>query len=241
MSTTAAQPVSAEVDQWLSSFGHALERGDVAAAAELFAGVSFWRDLVAFTWNIKTVEGPAGVSDMLEHTLSSVRPTGWRATDQPAEADGVIEAWIAFETSAGRGRGHLRLRDGKAFTLLTALDELSGHEEHAGLSRPKGVRHGTDRDRLTWLEQRRREADELGYQTQPYVVIVGGGQGGIALGARLRQLRVPTIIVERNARPGDSWRNRYKSLCRARAVNGGAVSTVAAPPQRPSQELAPVC
>jgi putative flavoprotein involved in K+ transport len=24
---------------------------------------------------------------------------------------------------------------------------------------------------------------------------------------------VPTIILERNARPGDSWRNRYKSLC----------------------------
>ena len=24
---------------------------------------------------------------------------------------------------------------------------------------------------------------------------------------------MPTIIVERNERPGDSWRNRYKSLC----------------------------
>ena len=45
------------------------------------------------------------------------------------------------------------------------------------------------------------------------MLIVGGGQGGIALGARLRQLGVPTLIVERNARPGDSWRNRYKSLC----------------------------
>jgi len=47
---------------------------------------------------------------------------------------------------------------------------------------------------------------------QPEVLIIGGGQGGIALGARLRQLGVPTIIVERNERPGDSWRNRYKSL-----------------------------
>jgi putative flavoprotein involved in K+ transport len=32
------------------------------------------------------------------------------------------------------------------------------------------------------------------------------------LGARLRQLGVPTIITEKNARPGDSWRNRYRSL-----------------------------
>lgn len=43
-------------------------------------------------------------------------------------------------------------------------------------------------------------------------MIIGGGQGGIALGARLRQLGVDTIIVERNERPGDSWRKRYKSL-----------------------------
>ena len=61
--------------------------------------------------------------------------------------------------------------------------------------------------------RRAREAKELGYKTQPYVVIIGGGQGGIALGARLRRLGVPTIIVEKNDRPGDSWRNRYKSLC----------------------------
>ena len=76
-----------------------------------------------------------------------------------------------------------------------------------------GAEHGANPERETWLEQREREARELGYETQPEVVIVGGGQGGIALAARLRQLRVPTIVVERNERPGDSWRKRYKSLC----------------------------
>jgi len=45
------------------------------------------------------------------------------------------------------------------------------------------------------------------------VVVVGGGQGGIGLGARLRQLGVPTIIVDRHPQPGDAWRKRYKSLC----------------------------
>ncbi len=76
-----------------------------------------------------------------------------------------------------------------------------------------GVEHGAFHDRLSWRESLEKEARELGYTQQPYVVIVGGGQGGIALGARLRQLGVPAIIVERNERPGDSWRNRYKSLC----------------------------
>jgi putative flavoprotein involved in K+ transport len=213
MSTSAAPSVAAEVEQWLSRFDEALTRGDTAGAAELFGQDSYWRDLVAFTWNITTAEGQAGVRDMLDHTVSHTQPRGWRTLQEPVAANGVSEAWIAFETAVGRGVGYLRLRDGKAWTLLTTLDELSGHEASAGPHRPKGVKHGAIADRRTWSEERSREGEELGYTAQPYVVIVGGGQGGIALGARLRALRVPTIIVERNARPGDSWRNRYKSLC----------------------------
>jgi putative flavoprotein involved in K+ transport len=214
MSTTAVRsPAATEVEQWLERFSAALEQGDAAGAAELFADESYWRDLVAFTWNIKTVEGRAGISDMLEHTLGRVKPHGWHATEEPTTADGVTDAWLEFETAVGRGTGHLRLIDGKAWTLLTTLDELKGHEQRLGPRRPKGVEHGADPERHTWLEDRQREAQELGYTRQPYVVIVGGGQGGIGLGARLRQLRIPTIIVERNQRPGDSWRKRYKSLC----------------------------
>ena len=212
MPTTAASPAT-EVDQWLSSFDKALSAGDAAAASELFLDDSYWRDLVAFTWNIKTVEGPDQVRDMLEHTLARTQPGGWEQTEEPSEDQGVTEAWLAFETSTGRCHGHLRLKEGKAWTLLTTLDELKGHEEPRLHERPKGVEHGADPDRETWLEERIREAEELGYETQPEVLVIGGGQGGIALGARLRQLGVPTIIVERNERPGDSWRKRYRSLC----------------------------
>jgi putative flavoprotein involved in K+ transport len=212
MSDTAVQPAEA-VDQWLAGFDEALTAGDPAAAAQLFLEDSYWRDLVAFTWNLKTVEGRDGVEDLLTETLARVKPSGWRTSEAPTEEEGVTTAWIEFETEDGRGNGLLRLKDGKAWTLLTALYELKGHEEPRGTHRPKGVNHGAFKDRETWLEARRREAEELGYETQPEVVIVGGGQGGIALGARLRQLGVPTIIVERNARPGDSWRKRYKSLC----------------------------
>jgi putative flavoprotein involved in K+ transport len=200
-------------DQWLAEFGEALEQGDVDRAAGLFGEQSFWRDLIAFSWNIVTVEGPDGVRDLLAATLERTRPTGWRTTEEPTEAGGVTEAWIEFETAVGRGRGLLRLRDGKAFTLLTTLYELTGHEEPARDRRPRGAEHGVNRDRHTWLEQREREAAELGHTTQPEVLVVGGGQAGIALGARLRQLGVPTIVIDKRPRPGDQWRSRYKSLC----------------------------
>ncbi len=213
MTDTAVEPATTEVEEWLSRFDQALTAGDSAAASELFLDDSYWRDLVAFTWNLKTVEGPAGVKDMLDHALAHTKPRNWATTEPPASAEGVTEAWIEFETDAGRGGGHLRLKDGKAWTLLTTLNELKGHEESSGPGRPMGAEHGANPERETWLEQREREARELGHETQPDVVIIGGGQGGIALAARLRQLRVPTIVVERNERPGDSWRKRYKSLC----------------------------
>ena len=198
---------------WLGRLAAALEGRDVEAALALFDDECYWRDLVAFTWNIKTMEGKAQVRDMLEATLARVKPARWQVEGEASETGGVTEAWFTFETAVARGRGLLRLKGDKCWTLLTTMVELKGHEEAKGETRVKGVQHGAVEERRSWLEQREQEAAELGVTTQPYVLIVGGGQGGIALGARLRRLDVPTIIVEKNERPGDSWRKRYKSLC----------------------------
>ncbi len=203
----------ARVDQWLADFESALTASDIDAAAQLFAPESFWRDLIAFTWNITTVEGPDGVADLLRNCLATTKPRGFHTLEPPSEGDGITEAWIGFETEAGRGKGHLRLNDQGAWTFLTTLYELKGFEENQGASRPRGVVHGAVEDRLSWAERRELEAEELGYSTQPYALVIGGGQGGIALGARLRQLGVPALVVDKHDRPGDQWRKRYKSLC----------------------------
>jgi putative flavoprotein involved in K+ transport len=199
-------------ESWLAQFDRALVARDPDAVAALFAEECFWRDLVSFTWNVKTLEGREQIRAMLAANLETIAPTGWRLESQSTLADGVVEAWIQFETAVGRGRGILRLKDGAAWTLLTTLDELKGFEERKGARRPKGVEHGAYNRQRNWLEQKQADEAKLGYDEQPYCLIVGGGQGGIALGARLKQLDVPTIILERNARAGDSWRNRYRSL-----------------------------
>ncbi len=199
----------------LDKFGAALEGGRIDEAVSLFADECYWRDLVAFTWNIKTVEGHDEVRDMLQSQLQQVKPTNWQVAEgeTATEADGVTESWISFETEVARGYGLIRLKGGRIWTLLTVMSELKGHEEKAGFTRPLGAKHGQNLGARTWKEEREEEERTLGYEKQPYVLVIGGGQGGIALGARLRQLGVPTIIVERNERPGDSWRKRYKSLC----------------------------
>ncbi|MGL3212366.1 NAD(P)/FAD-dependent oxidoreductase [Bradyrhizobium sp. BR 1433] len=199
----------------LDELDAALSSGDIERAIALFQSDCYWRDLVTFTWNIKTMEGKDQIRDMLKARLADSKPSGWRIAEGEAasEAGGIIESWIEFETDVARGYGHLRMKDGRIWTLLTTMAELKGHEEKSGPTRPLGAKHGHGKDRKSWREERDQEITELGHAKQPYALIIGGGQGGIALGARLRQLNVPTIIIEKNERAGDSWRKRYKSLC----------------------------
>ncbi|UCZ61659.1 NAD(P)/FAD-dependent oxidoreductase [Mycolicibacterium phocaicum] len=210
--TTAVSPQQ-RIETWLAKFEAALAAQDIDGVVGMFAVDSFWRDLVAFTWNIKTVEGRDQIAGMLRARLADTTPSGFR-TREPASADGdVTSAFIEFETATGRGSGHLRLRGDEGWTLLTTLQELKGHEERKGATRVLGAVHGSDPDPRSWAEKRAEEEATLGREKQPYVLVIGGGQGGIALGARLRQLGVPSIVVDKHDRPGDQWRGRYKSLC----------------------------
>lgn len=203
------------INKVLGALNKALKKNDAKAVAKCFEAESYWRDLVSFTWNIKTLEGAAEIEAMVATQQSQISGGNFKITknETPSVEGAFQQAWIDFETALGRGHGLIRIRNGKIWTLLTTLVELKGHEEQKGPARPNGVVHGADKKRITWAEEREKEAAELGYKTQPYTVIIGGGQGGIALGARLRQLGVPTIIVEKNERAGDTWRKRYKSLC----------------------------
>ncbi|SLM96485.1 flavin-containing monooxygenase [Brevibacterium yomogidense] len=210
--TGAGGSPSTAVQEWFAAFDAALTAHDAAAAAELFEEDGYWRDFVSFTWNLRTLEGRAQIRDMVAATVEHTGPSGWALSEPATEADGVVEAWITFETRVSRGWGHLRLRDGRAWTLLTTMQELKGFEERKGPRREAGVDHVITKGRRTWREAREEHQARFGIQEQPYVVIVGGGQGGIGLAARLKRQGVPTIVVEKNDRPGDSWRKRYKSL-----------------------------
>ena len=208
-----AHSPNGKISTWLAQLGAAMEAGDVEAAKGLFAAESYWRDFLTLTWNLKTSEGRDQIGEMLTATLPAIKPTNFALVGEATEADGITEGWISFETATARGEGHLRLNAEGAWTLLTAMTELKGFEERKGATRPSGVAHGTVENRTTWLEDRQSEAETMGYSEQPYVVVIGGGQGGIGLGARLRRIGVPAIIIEKNERAGDSWRKRYRSLC----------------------------
>ena len=150
----------------------------------------------------------------------------------------TIEAIFKFETEIGRGSGILRLipdtSDGnrlKVWTLLTALDELKGFEEPLGSSRPRGQSYSRDFRGPNWLDLRKAAA-EYG-DRDPDVLVVGGGQAGLTIAARLKQLQIDTLIIDREPRIGDNWRKRYHALTLHNQVQVNHLPYMPFPPNWP--------
>ncbi|MDF0595339.1 NAD(P)/FAD-dependent oxidoreductase [Psychromarinibacter halotolerans] len=204
--------MNTQIDDWLSRFDAALTSGDVSAVTALFEPNGYWRDILSFTWNLVTLEGRDSIGAMLETCLAGTAPSNWRRTSEAEDTEDGAAAWIAFETGVATGTGRVAVRDGLCHILLTTTENLKGHEEPRGALRPKGIEHRADRHRVTWSEKRAETSARMGFEDQPEVLIIGGGQGGVALAARLKALGVPALVVEKNPKIGDSWRNRYRSL-----------------------------
>src|SRR4029434_10178074 len=133
-------------EKWRARSDRALAAPSRARLKTLFHADSHWRDVLALTWHIKTVSG----ADAILRELDAARPTGFRLNPHRTAPRNVtragtdaIEAIFRFETGDGRGSGVLRLTPDaegafKAWTLLTTLDEIKGHEERLGTARPQG-------------------------------------------------------------------------------------------------------
>jgi cation diffusion facilitator CzcD-associated flavoprotein CzcO len=233
-------------DHWLAQFEKALAEPDRALLKTLFHPDSHWRDVLALTWHISTVSGPDAILDELKAHAGRANPAGFRTDPQRTAPRQVtragtkaIEAIFRFETAEGRGSGVLRLLPDandantlKAWTLLTALDDLKGFEEQVGKSRPKGESYSRDFRGPNWLDLRKSAAGYAG--REPAVLVVGGGQAGLSIAARLTQLQVDTLIVDREQRVGDNWRNRYHALTLHNQVQVNHLPYMPFPPNWPT-------
>jgi len=240
------ETITTSVDHWLARFENALTGSDDVVLRTLFHPDSYWRDVLALTWRIGTVNGADAILRKLKVDADRAKPTGF-ATDSDRTpprhvrraGTKAIEAIFKFETAIGRGTGVLRLTpeasDGgalRAWTLLTALDEIKGFEERVGRSRPKGESYSRDFRGPNWLDLR-KSAAEYG-ERDPVVLVVGGGQAGLSIAARLTQLQVDTLVVDRGRRIGDNWRNRYHALTLHNQVQVNHLPYMPFPPSWPT-------
>ncbi|KAJ5747711.1 flavin-containing monooxygenase [Penicillium nucicola] len=213
---------------WLTDLEALLLNNHWSSLKTLFHDESWWRDMLAMDWEFHTLKGEDKIQTFLSvhqkrsqlHCLRLVEKGSIKPRlETPVESMTWITAMFSFQSQAGRGRGVIYLTPEavnpqiwKAYAVYTSLQELKGHEERIGPKReigtmetmPGGVKGGT------WRERRQKAIEvQNGEMT---VLIIGAGQAGLNLGARLRSVGISCLLVEKNERVGDNWRNRYRTL-----------------------------
>lgn len=132
--------VSKIVDDWLSSLSQRFTQCRLTNLSDLFIEESWWRDLVALSWDFTSKHGPEDISKYLG---ASVAGFGQLKTIQPGalqpqlvDMGGMmyIQSGFSFQTKVGSGRGLVRLanvgpEEWKAWTVLTQLERLTGQDE----------------------------------------------------------------------------------------------------------------
>jgi cation diffusion facilitator CzcD-associated flavoprotein CzcO len=239
------EDISIAARDWLAQFESALATPHSGSLEPLFHPDSFWRDVLALSWNLQTINRRDAILNELNVHAARAAPSRFRIDPDRAAPRRVtragtssIEAIFKFETALGRGSGILRLIPDeadrnrlKAWTLLTALDELKGFEEQQGGNRPRGQAYSRDFRGPNWLDQRQEAVRYT--NREPDVLVVGGGQAGLAIAARLKQLKIDTLIVDREARIGDNWRKRYHALTLHNQVQVNHLPYMPFPPNWP--------
>jgi cation diffusion facilitator CzcD-associated flavoprotein CzcO len=237
--------VSVSAANWLAQFEGALGHCEHGALQALFHPDSYWRDVLALSWNLQTINGADAIVKELaalaeRAALRNFRIDPERAPPRRVTRAGInaIEAIFKFETAQGRGSGILRLipdagdaNRPKAWTLLTALDELKGFEEPLGSRRPRGQSYSRDFRGPNWLDQRKAATAYADHD--PVVLVVGGGQAGLSIAARCKQLQIDALIVCREPRIGDNWRKRYHALTLHNQVQVNHLPYMPFPPNWP--------
>jgi ketosteroid isomerase-like protein len=214
---TTKDVTSADADkvatEWLKKFEEKITHNDVDGILSLLTEDAWWRDLLVMTWDLRSFQGPQNIKKFLEDRLAQSKLKNFKL--HFAQIDDLYEdlAWVRVhftcENNVGTCSGVARLvpvkGEWKAHNVFTNLETLNGHPDATGPRRNFAPNHGK------WLEQRQREKEFL--DKDPEVLVVGGGQSGLEIAARLKLLGVPTLVCEKHKRIGDNWRHRYAALC----------------------------
>ncbi len=192
-------PTAQQATAWLSAFDASLARASEAALVPLFSPDAHWRNLGGISWQVATFSGGETIAREFARRAAEAGAAGFRLDSEtlaPRHATlagrEVIEAVFRYDSEAGPGRGIVRLLPGEgadgptAWTISTLLD----FDRICGAKAPPTRRS----------------------ETEPDVLVVGGGHTGLTAAAELQRIGLDALIVDRMARPGDNWRLRYDGL-----------------------------
>ncbi|KAK8137121.1 hypothetical protein PG984_005061 [Apiospora sp. TS-2023a] len=204
---------------WMSRLDSLLTTRNFDDLHELFIDDGWWRDILGLDWDFSSKHGLGAIAEYLTGAPNLL--SGLQCDEAGGLKPLLIElggmTWIQggfrSKTPFGEGRGFVRLANvgpavWKAWIVFTQLEQLAFQKSleeqrirHSSASAVPPM--GTD-DVANLLQ--------AGHEEDVPVVIVGAGQAGLMLGARLASMGIRPLLLEKSPRIGDSWRKRYRKV-----------------------------
>jgi putative flavoprotein involved in K+ transport len=224
MNSDGDHQVHAVVGAWVKHLNIACQNPSTQHWIHLFEEDSHWREVIALTWTLSTTSGREQIAQNLAQSIQKMQAKNFcidplRQAPRVVERAGerVIEAILSFETKIGHGAALVRLKytqnsvpPTQAWTFHTTLESIHGHEENTIKANRADPVFNRDFNGPNWLD-RRTQAQRF-EDREPTVLIVGGGHAGLSVAARLVQLGVDCLVIDKFKRIGDNWRLRYQGL-----------------------------
>ncbi|WRT69343.1 uncharacterized protein IL334_006327 [Kwoniella shivajii] len=200
-----------EAEAIIGRLSEVLANGDADGFADLFLEFGVWRDKLAFTWDYRTFNFKKAIRQAAGDLLPTTRAKNLRfltpapKIHRPYADLSYLQIVFALDTEIAGAHAVLNAvqtpEGWKVWTLHTVIESLHDFPE-------LHVADGHMTGEVSWEKQRAIDDDKV----QPEVVVVGGGQNGLALTARLKALGVTTLIVDHSAEIGEVWTKRYEYL-----------------------------
>ncbi|KAL4812327.1 hypothetical protein BDW67DRAFT_188762 [Aspergillus spinulosporus] len=202
---------SNEAEGIVANLSAAMATGDAPTFANMFWEYGVWRDKLSFTWDYRTFNFQPAILKAATDLFPTVKATNFRFLTpaptilRPYPDFAQLQFVVSFETDlviASAVINSILTKDGwKIYTMHTVAEKLKQYPEL-----PPADGHMTGP--VSWERQRAQDVDAA----NPEILIVGGGQNGLALAARCKALGMETLIIERNESVGDVWKKRYEYL-----------------------------
>ncbi|KAH8587808.1 hypothetical protein B0O99DRAFT_526247 [Bisporella sp. PMI_857] len=200
-----------EAQSIVHTLSQAMGSGDAQAFTALFLESGVWRDKLSYTWDYRTFNfHPAilkAASDLFPRTKAknfkflSPAPN----VSRPYSDFSQLQLVVSFETELVNASAVINVILTKAgwkiYTMHTAAEQLNQFPE---VQPADGHMTGA----ISWERQRAKDVDAA----NPEILIIGGGQNGLALAARCKALGMDSLIIERSDEIGDVWKKRYEYL-----------------------------
>ncbi|KAJ5351879.1 hypothetical protein N7452_000853 [Penicillium brevicompactum] len=201
-----------EAEGIAANLSKATSEEDPQAFAELFLDYGVWRDKLSFTWDFRTFNFKEAILKAATDLLPQTKARNFNLLEpapkvsRPYPDFSQLQFVLSFETeivvaSAVINAVFTKNEGWKIYTMHTVAESLKQFPEQ---SAPDGHMTG-----ITSWESQRAEAINT---VDPEVLIIGGGQNGLAMAARLKVLGMDNLIIERSDEIGDIWKKRYEYL-----------------------------